>query len=363
MRLVTLTVVLVISLSIGLDAQQGSISGHVLDQEGKPLTNVTVRLHRATSGQRFEAKTDSKGNYRQAGLPEGEYELSITKDKHSFLLTTHVGAAGNRISIIAGADGNILVPDGNIRNNDNPEAREVNFDLRLLEPYDVEQEQKVTIAGLRIPRKAEHEFRKAFETWDDLDEAKRHLEQAIAIAPNYEEALNNLGIIYSRRQQYSEAAVLFERAVVVNPQSISARLNLGGALLQLKQYERAAAENLQVLASHPNDALAHGQAGFALFYLRRYEEAISHLERAKQLNPTSILHPGYFLATVYDDLGRDESAIAEFAEFLSGNPQYAGRADVEYRLRQLCERRLARGDSSPFCPDGKKRDDSSLERN
>jgi tetratricopeptide (TPR) repeat protein len=134
-----------------------------------------------------------------------------------------------------------------------------------------------------------------------------------------------------------------------HPQSIVARLNLARALLQLKQYERAAKENLAVLASHPNETIAHAQAGIALLHIGRFNEAISHLERAKQLDPSAAPPPGYVLATLYDDLGRDGHAIAEFANFLKDNPRYSGRSDVEYRIDQLCERHAGKGDAPVIC--------------
>src|SRR5262249_7276622 len=148
-------------------------------------------------------------------------------------------------------------------------------------------------------------------------------------APNYAEALNNLGIIYNnRREQYSQAETLFERALSADPELISARINLGEAFLQLKQYDRALDENLRVLESRPNDVLAHFRAARALINLTRIDEAIVHLKRAKELEPTSSFLPGYFLATVYDDLGQTEAAIVEFAEFIKANPEYPERRDV-----------------------------------
>lgn len=89
---------------------------------------------------------------------------------------------------------------------------------------DEHEEQKITINGLKIPRKAQQEFKKAFDAKDDVEAAKWHLENAIKIAPDYEEALNNHGSLYNRNKQYEEAAALYERAMKANPHSIIVRL-------------------------------------------------------------------------------------------------------------------------------------------
>ena len=318
--------------------QQGSVSGYVVDQEGKPLPGIIVQLVRVAVGQHFDAKTDRNGDYFHADLPGGEYELTIVKDGHSFTLPTRLGPVGPVIEV-----------DGTIQTTYTINEVTVNFDLRQLAAYDIEQQKRIRLEDLQIPRKARDEFKRAFDAKDDVETAKRHLEKAIEIAPNYEEALNNLGTICYRTQRYSDAALLFERALNTHPRSIVARLNLATALLQLKQYERAAKENLAVLESHPNEDIAHAQAGIALLHIGRFDEAISHLDRAKQLDPSSALAPGYVLATLYDDLGRDDDAIAEFANFLKDNPRYSGRSDVEYRIDQLCERHAGKGDAPVSC--------------
>src|SRR5262249_964167 len=172
----------------------------------------------------------------------------------------------------------------------------------------------------------------------DSEKAKKHLEKAIEIAPNFEAALNDLGTIYHRRQQYAQAAELFERALKVNPDSITARVNLAGCLIGLKQYMRSLEENLHGLALRPLDALAHAQAGLSLFQLHRYEEAIPHFQQAKVSDPNSPVLPGFYLARSYDALEKHESAIVEYEEFLKAYPRDPARSWVESRLRELKSR-------------------------
>jgi hypothetical protein len=83
-------VVLVMIWSSCAYGQQGSVSGYVVDQEGKPLPGITVQLVRVAVGQHFEAKTDRNGDYFHADLPGGKYELTIVKDGQSFTLVVSV---------------------------------------------------------------------------------------------------------------------------------------------------------------------------------------------------------------------------------------------------------------------------------
>src|SRR5947208_9327556 len=61
-------------------AQTGNISGKVVDNEGKPLTGVTISIDRQGITQHFEVKTDNKGQFLHAGLPTGTYKVAVVKD-------------------------------------------------------------------------------------------------------------------------------------------------------------------------------------------------------------------------------------------------------------------------------------------
>ena len=286
-------VALVVSIALPTFAQTGTIQGQIIGRDGKGLEGVAIAIDRKNIPQHFETRSGSSGRFSHAGLPTGPYELSVLYDGKTAKL-------------------NAIVQFGGISN--------VDIDLRRLMPYDPEQRHRTNLSGLTVPRKAQEEWKKAIDSKDDLEAAEKHLEKAIELAPNFEEALNDLGTIYHRKKRFAETASLFERALKINPQSVKARVNLGGTLLQLKQYEKALNENLRVLETLPEDAQAHAQAGLALFNLRKYESSIPHFVQAKRSDPNSPLMPGYFLASAYDISGNAAAAIAEYEEFLKTHP-------------------------------------------
>ena len=84
--------VLVVAMLLAIPgfAQNGNISGKVVDTDGKPLTGVTMSIDRQGISQHFEVKTDNKGQYLHAGLPTGQYKVSVMKDGKALMTNENV---------------------------------------------------------------------------------------------------------------------------------------------------------------------------------------------------------------------------------------------------------------------------------
>ena len=72
-----------------------------------------------------------------------------------------------------------------------------------------------------------------------LNEAKRLFLEALVINPYYEEALNNIGIIYYRERKYNEAIDYYLKALKVNPEFSGAHNNLGVAMISIGRMDDA----------------------------------------------------------------------------------------------------------------------------
>lgn len=67
-------------------AQTGGIEGDVKGIDGQPLAGAEVRIDRIDIKQHFQTKTDKKGHYFHAGLPSGNYNISLWQaDKQIWL--------------------------------------------------------------------------------------------------------------------------------------------------------------------------------------------------------------------------------------------------------------------------------------
>jgi tetratricopeptide (TPR) repeat protein len=53
-----------------------------------------------------------------------------------------------------------------------------------------------------------------------------HLTEAIRINPDYAEAYNNIGVVFSRLNKFKEASIFFSKAIQVKPDFTEARKNL-----------------------------------------------------------------------------------------------------------------------------------------
>jgi Carboxypeptidase regulatory-like domain len=60
-------------------AQNGSISGRVLDASGAPIAGAVIEANRDASSVRRGTTTDAQGAYRIAGLPAGRYQVRVRR--------------------------------------------------------------------------------------------------------------------------------------------------------------------------------------------------------------------------------------------------------------------------------------------
>jgi tetratricopeptide (TPR) repeat protein len=304
-----MTVVLYLVLLLA-PPPQFQVVGEVLSQEGTQWQWAEIE----SIDRRFVDYTDvdRDGKFVFKKVPEGLYKLMIGGAGH--------GEQQRTIEVrpaFAGPRGRI---DVKIDVKDRPAAKD---------------NLKVGVAALAVSPKAIDELRRAYDARGDVEKARRHLQKAIEISPNFEEALNNLGTYYYRDGRFDTAANLFQRALKANPSSFSAQVNLGGALISLGDYARSLDEKLKAVAMRPDDALAQAQTGESLFYLKRYDEALTHLEKTKQLDPMSFTLPGIFIAQIRQIQGNAAAAIAEYREFLKVHPGSPSAPFAERQLREL----------------------------
>ena len=196
-------------------------------------------------------------------------------------------------------------------------------------------QQTVSVGQLEIPPEAIREYRRARDAGGDIEKVREHLQRAIEIAPNFGEALNNLGTTYHRDGDYVHSIELFERALAADPESFQAQVNLGGSLLADVQLERALEENRRALQLRSASSLANAQMGMTLFFLRRDQEAIPYFEKVKQLDRFSLNTPELFLSDIYLRNGDPDRAADELEEFLEKLPDHPQAPRARERLQLL----------------------------
>ena len=158
-------------------------------------------------------------------------------------------------------------------------------------------------------------------TREELVEARRLFEQAIAKDPQLGPALSGLAEVYYYSYVYGLAESLDEcreralplarRAVGLDSEDASAHCTLGRVLYMRREHEAAIPELDMALELNPSLALAHYGLGAVLVFSGAAEASIPHLERAIRLSPRDP-NMGSFMVRLADAqlfMGRHEEAI------------------------------------------------------
>jgi serine/threonine protein kinase len=109
--------------------------------------------------------------------------------------------------------------------------------------------------------------------------------QALAINPNYPEALWSKGFALDQQKNHQEALELYKQATDLKPDFAEAWTNQGGALLLLGRPNEAVAAYDKATALKPDLAAAWRDRGAALLELGRVNEAISSINKAIKIDP------------------------------------------------------------------------------
>ena len=119
----------------------------------------------------------------------------------------------------------------------------------------------------------------------NYEEARGYYARAVALAPEYAEGYNNIGVIDYRAGRFTEAIAQYQKALAARPQYPEAQLNLGMALSASGNPAGALEHFAAAVAVKPNLPMAHFAWGSALMQLGRPADAIPHLERELTRDP------------------------------------------------------------------------------
>ena len=195
----------------------------------------------------------------------------------------------------------------------------------------------VSTAQLAIPAKAQRDYEEAHRdlTRHDADGAMRRLEEAVALAPQFVDAWNELGTIAYQTQHYDRAEEYFRAALERDPQAYEPLVNLGGVLVTVNRAGEAWRYNAMAVAARPNDALAHSQMGLNSFELGDLAGGAKELERARAIDPAHFSHPQLLLAEIYARQGAKSAAADMLAEFLRYHPDWPQGPQLRAKIAEL----------------------------
>ena len=169
--------------------------------------------------------------------------------------------------------------------------------------------------------------------------AQALLEKAIAIDPNYGQALGVLATSHSFGahmgwEDMATAVPIAERAALaaikIDSEDPWAHNALGGAYLAMRRFDDSLAEFEVALQLNPNFSLAQGFHGLVLTYCGRWQEADAAARRALRLSPWDPFSAIYYGVAAYAQFtGRNyDEAIALSREAIRERGDFVGALRV-----------------------------------
>jgi tetratricopeptide (TPR) repeat protein len=269
----------------------------------------------------FTASTlsDPDGRFRFQKLRPGAYTIAVfVPERGEARQTIEVGPSG------ADAHGRVSL--------------DISFKATDFELADtLRRRHSVSAAQLTIPARAQRDYEEARKDLarHDADAASAHLEEAVALAPQFADAWNELGTIAYQTQKYDHAETCFREALKNDPQAFEPLVNLGGVLVTVNRADDAWQYNALAVEVRPNDALAHSQLGMNYFQLGDLDLSVKHLERARAIDPAHFSHPQLLLAEIHLRRGERSAAADVLEEFLHYHPDWPQAARMREAIAEL----------------------------
>jgi tetratricopeptide (TPR) repeat protein len=186
----------------------------------------------------------------------------------------------------------------------------------------------VSAADLKVPDKARKEVDKANEAMaqHNWKKAQEHLEKAVALAPQYVTAYNNLGVLYDKVNDIPKEEEALSKAVEFDGHFAPALVNYGKLSLRQKDPVKAEALLQKASVSDPGNPETLMLLAYAQYINRHFEPAISNALQAHSSGSDHASFVHYIAARSYQQESQTQQAIAQFQVFLTEEPK-GPRAD------------------------------------
>jgi tetratricopeptide (TPR) repeat protein len=292
------------------------IQGRITDERNNPVRDLRVTLVTDTYSNLGTVYADVTGRFKLPPVTKGTYYIQVDTTGTDF------EPQERRVDLASIAPGReVVIQD---------------FMLRFKKgkaPANTTE----TLFAQSVPEAAQAEYRRAVEAINGGrdEEAVALLTKAVALFPDYFQALETLGAMQVRRGQHEEAIKQLTHAVEVNPKGALSYYSMGMAHLNLKQFP-AAIEALRKSASiNPTAHNTQLMLGYTLISNRQFEEAEAPLKLAYQHGGAKAVDAQQYLAVVYDKLGRFKEAAAALEIYIKEAPKDVDKEKFKMLVERL----------------------------
>ena len=194
-----------------------------------------------------------------------------------------------------------------------------------------------SVAQSQVPKDARNAFRDGLKEWEkkNYQQAAANFEKATALYPQYDEAFNDLGMMYAHLDLPDKSRAAFETAVKLNDKNASADRNLAGLLLRDHNYQAAGDLARKSLAVDPNNAFAWTVAAISDFQTGNPDLAIRACKRAHESPHDNYALCHYVAGQAYERQHDSAAAKLEYETYLQETPNGPEAPQVKKSLARL----------------------------
>ena len=170
-------------------------------------------------------------------------------------------------------------------------------------------------------------------TTGQIVDAKKAFERAIAISPNYVDALTGLADVFWREQRPQEAEQVIQKAADLQPGNWRTFMTYGYHLFRAGRYGEAAEQYRKVLTLSPDNDKAAANLGSASLLTGDFKTSLEAFKRSVQIRPTGLALSNLGIAQYY--VGNYTQAVETLRRAVELGPRHASvRANLGDALFQ-----------------------------
>jgi tetratricopeptide (TPR) repeat protein len=288
-----------------------NITGSVQTSEGHPVDSARVTAINASGVVVGSAYTNTQGYFEIKTLPPGRYEI----------IADH-GISESRERI-------------------DTRLSDLSLTLRLpkqaVDTVPSTSEGTVSIAAFRVPGKARKAYEKAAGAMakGKFDEVDKYVGEALAIYPDYAEALTLRAIRELDKQKIEAAIDDLDHAIKVDASLARAHLVLASAFNIQKRFDDAIRILTRASSLAPNAWQGYYEMAKAYFGKEKFEDALRWINRAQSQAPKQFAGTYLTKAQILVALKQDGEALHELEAFLVNAPKDPQAAQVRAMIDQM----------------------------
>jgi Tfp pilus assembly protein PilF len=303
----------------------GSIIGHIHVMRGdappQPVL-VTLEFRGAAMDSVY---SDSQGTFGFHNLGPNPYTVSVNDDQYQPVQQSAIIAPSSLAPMVIVDI--TLVPKAPAKDSSQVPAKRPGANPGITD---------VREYSTRFPRPAMKEFEKGLK--DDAsgkkDDAIRHYQKAVDLAPDFYVAHNNMGSDYLSKSDFVSARRAFERVVQLNQSDAAAYFNLANVCMLMGEMPDAQRYLDEGMRREPDSALGHFLLGSLDIRTGKLEQAEAALRQAIRLSPV-MAQARLQLINLLMKRGRNADAADQLHDFVKAFPDNRFTPQAKQLLQRL----------------------------